>query len=165
MKILHTSDWHLGRMIYGRSLLEDQAYFIDQVFFPALERHRPDCVILAGDIFDRQIAPVEAIRLFDSVLSRIHQMGIPLAAISGNHDGADRIAIGAEMLRQSGIYLATHLEDFDSSPAAGKERGTGGFASVALLSTRRQSGSFWDGMICKVSRPPMRRCWIPFDPL
>ena len=64
MKILHTSDWHLGRMIYGRSLLEDQAYFIDQVFFPALERHRPDCVILAGDIFDRQIAPVEAIRLF-----------------------------------------------------------------------------------------------------
>ena len=111
MKILHTSDWHLGRMIYGRSLLEDQAYFIDQVFFSALERHRPDCVILAGDIFDRQIAPVEAIRLFDSVLSRIHQMGIPLAAISGNHDGADRIAIGAEMLRQSGIYLATHLED------------------------------------------------------
>ena len=133
MKILHTSDWHLGRMIYGRSLLEDQAYFIDQVFFPALERHRPDCVILAGDIFDRQIAPVEAIRLFDSVLSRIHQMGIPLAAISGNRDrSGSHCNWGGNAAAKRDLFGGS-VGRFDSSPAAGKERGTGQSASVALL--------------------------------
>lgn len=130
MKILHTSDWHLGRMIYGRSLLDDQTYFIDRIFFPALEEHRPDCVILAGDIFDRQIAPVEALRLFDSVLNRLHQMGIPLAAISGNHDGADRLATGTAMLRQSGIYLATRLEDLAQPLVLEKE---GERAQIFLL--------------------------------
>ena len=68
MKILHTSDWHLGKMIYGRSLLQDQAHFIKEIFLPTVQKEQPDCVILAGDIFDRQIAPVEAIRM----LSLIH---------------------------------------------------------------------------------------------
>ena len=57
MKFIHTSDWHLGKMIYGRSLLEDQEYFIKQVFLPAVDREQPDFVILAGDIYDRQIDP------------------------------------------------------------------------------------------------------------
>ena len=65
MKILHTSDWHLGKMLYGRSLLEDQSYFINRVFLPLMEQEHPDLILLAGDVFDRQIAPVEAIRLFD----------------------------------------------------------------------------------------------------
>lgn len=107
MKILHTSDWHLGRMIYGRSLMEDQAYFVEQVYFPALEQYHPDCVILAGDIFDRQIASVEAIRMFGRVLTRMHGMGIPLIAVAGNHDGADRLAVGTDLLRHSGIHLLT----------------------------------------------------------
>lgn len=111
MKILHTSDWHLGKMIYGRSLLQDQEHFIKEVFLPTVQKENPDCVILAGDIFDRQIAPVEAIRLFDEVLTEMSRNHIPFAVISGNHDGADRIAVGASMLRSSGIYIATKLED------------------------------------------------------
>lgn len=110
MKILHTSDWHLGRMIYGRSLLEDQAYFLEHSYFPALEEHRPDAVLLAGDIFDRQIASVEAIRLFGRVLTRMYEMGIPLIAVAGNHDGADRLAVGTDLLRQSGVHLLTTLD-------------------------------------------------------
>ena len=51
MKILHTSDWHLGKMIYGRSLLQDQAHFLKEVFLPTVQKEQPDCVILAGDIF------------------------------------------------------------------------------------------------------------------
>lgn len=112
MKLLHTSDWHLGRMIYGRSLIEDQRYFLEQIYFPALEQHQPDCVILAGDIFDRQIASLEAIRMFGGVLTRMHEMGIPLVAVAGNHDGADRLAVGTDLLRQSGIHLATSLHEF-----------------------------------------------------
>ena len=111
MKILHTSDWHLGRMIYGRSLLPDQEYFIEHVFYPILEEEKPDMVLLAGDVYDRQIAPVAAIRLFDRVLSELHRRNIQVAVISGNHDGPDRMALGASMLRESGIYFATSLEN------------------------------------------------------
>ena len=51
MKLFHTSDWHLGRMLYGRSLLQDQQWFLEQVFLPAVERERPACVLIAGDIY------------------------------------------------------------------------------------------------------------------
>ena len=74
MKILHTSDWHLGKMIYGRSLLQDQAHFLKEIFLPTVQKEQPDCVILAGDIFDRQIAPVEAIRMFDKVLTEMSRL-------------------------------------------------------------------------------------------
>ncbi len=111
MKILHTSDWHLGKMLYGRSLLEDQAYFVERQFFPILEKERPDCVVLAGDVFDRQIAPVEAIRLFDRVIEHVSQtFGIPLLAAAGNHDGPDRMAVGARLLRRANVYIAGRPE-------------------------------------------------------
>ena len=111
MKLLHTADWHLGRMLYGKSLLEDQEYFIRESFLPAVREHRPDLVILAGDIYDRPIAPAAAIRLFDEVIGELSALGIPLAAISGNHDGADRLAIGASLLRKSGIFIASRPAD------------------------------------------------------
>lgn len=111
MILFHTSDWHLGRMLRGRSLIEDQRYFLEEIFLPAVEREHPACVLLAGDIYDRQVPPPEAIRLFDRTLDRLTQLGCKVLAISGNHDGADRIAIMKKALRQSGIYLATQPED------------------------------------------------------
>ncbi len=111
MKVIHTSDWHLGKMIYGRSLLPDQEHFIFQTFLPAVCSEHPELVLIAGDIFDRQIAPVEAIRLFDRFLSEMSALRIPLAMISGNHDGAERIAIGTGLLRQSGIYIGNTIDD------------------------------------------------------
>lgn len=111
MKLFHTSDWHLGRMLGGRSMLEDQRWFLEQAFLPAVRRERPACVLLCGDIYDRQIAPPEAIRLFDSTLTALTELGCKVCAISGNHDGADRIAILKGVLRGSGIYFSTGLED------------------------------------------------------
>lgn len=111
MKLLHTADWHLGRMIYGRSLLEDQEYFISENFLPAVREHRPDLVVIAGDLYDRQIAPAGAIRLFDRVIAELNALGIPLAVIAGNHDGADRIAVGASLLRRNGVFIASRPED------------------------------------------------------
>ncbi len=111
MKLFHTSDWHLGRMLYGRSLLEDQRWFLNQVFLPAVERERPACVLIAGDIYDRQIPPTEAIRLFDATLSRLMELGTKVCVISGNHDGADRITLMKSALRKSGVYFATELSD------------------------------------------------------
>ncbi len=123
MKVFHTSDWHLGKMIYGHSLLPDQEYFIEEVFLPAIRTEHPDLVVIAGDLFDRQIAPVEAIRLFDRFLSEVSALHVPLVLISGNHDGAERIAIGTGLLRQSGIYIGSSIADV-FQPAvitAGKE--------------------------------------------
>lgn len=111
MKLFHTSDWHLGRMLYGRSLLEDQRWFLEQVFLPQVERERPACVILAGDVYDRQIASTEAIRLFDQVLSSLVNLGVKVCVIAGNHDGADRMALLKTALRRSGVYFATELSD------------------------------------------------------
>lgn len=116
MKLLHTADWHLGRILYGRSLIEDQRYFIDRFLFPLIDAERPDGVLLSGDIFDRQIAPVEAIRLFDDFVTRLClDRKIPLVAIAGNHDGADRLGLGAKLYRSAGFYLSARLEA-DISP-------------------------------------------------
>lgn len=111
MKLVHTADWHLGKYLYGRSLLPDQEYFVREQFLPFLREERPDLVILAGDVFDRAIAPSGALRLFDSFLSGVSALGIPLAVIAGNHDGPDRMAIGGALLRKSGVYLAARPEE------------------------------------------------------
>ena len=122
MKLFHTSDWHLGRMLFGRSLLEDQRWFLEQVFLPAVERERPACVILAGDVYDRQIAPPEAIRLLDNTLSRLVDLQVKVCVIAGNHDGAGRMALLKSALRKSGVYFATQLED-SFSPVVLEEDG------------------------------------------
>lgn len=111
MQLFHTSDWHLGRMLYGRSLLEDQRHFLEEQFLPAVEEERPACVLLAGDLYDRQVAPPEAIALLDRTLSRLVELEVPVCAIAGNHDGPSRIAILKSALRRAGVYLATQLED------------------------------------------------------
>lgn len=116
MKIIHTSDWHLGRVIYGKSLLEDQKFFIESFFYPLLEAEKPDAIILSGDIFDRQIAPAEALRMFDSFVGHIcADLKLPLIAISGNHDGADRLGLGGRLLSSAGFHITTKL-DTDAPP-------------------------------------------------
>ncbi|MBQ9993887.1 MAG: exonuclease subunit SbcD [Clostridia bacterium] len=107
MKLLHTSDWHLGKMLFGRSMLDDQRYFIDNIFIPTITEQSPDAIILSGDIFDRAIAPVAALELFDDLLTRIAETGIPFIAITGNHDGAQRLSLGSRLMRQAGIYIFT----------------------------------------------------------
>ncbi len=111
MKLFHTSDWHLGRMLYGKSLIGDQEYFLERVFLPAVKREKPACVILSGDVYDRQIAPPEAIRLFDRTLSSLTELSCRVAVISGNHDSRERMAILKGALKKSGVYFSTELSD------------------------------------------------------
>ena len=111
MKFIHTSDWHLGRMLYGRSLLPDQEHFIRDFFLPLVKREHPAAVLLAGDVYDRSVAPAAAIKLFDETVSQLAEWEIPLIVISGNHDGADRMAIGASVLRKHGILIAARPQD------------------------------------------------------
>lgn len=112
MKILHTSDWHLGKTVMQHSMLDDQEYFIDKILLPTIDTENPDALIIAGDIFDRPVAPVEAVRLFSRAVNEICAVRkIPALVIAGNHDGADRLAVYSELLRSQGLYLSARPLD------------------------------------------------------
>ena len=105
MKILHTSDWHLGKSIYDFSLLEDQSRFISWLL-ELLPREQVDAVIIAGDIYDRPVPPGAAVALYDRFLSEAAgRLGIPVLAIAGNHDSPGRLQFGSSLYRKSGYYI------------------------------------------------------------
>ena len=106
MRFLHTADWHLGRIFYGQYLTEDQAHVLEHQFFNILKDENIDGILLAGDIFDRAVPPIEAIELWDSIITRLAmEYKVPLFVVSGNHDGAERLEVGRSMLGQSGIHI------------------------------------------------------------
>ena len=109
MRILHTADWHLGRLFYNEHLTMDQAHVLDHQFFPLLKEEQIDLVVLSGDVFDRSVPPIEAIELWDSVLHRLaFSENIPMVAISGNHDSGPRLAMGHSAWETHGIHLLGH---------------------------------------------------------
>mgnify|MGYP000601661372 FL=1 len=125
MRFLHTADWHLGRIFYGQYLTEDQAHVLENQFFSILKDEKIDGILLAGDIFDRAVSPIEAIELWDSIITRLAMdYKVPLFVVSGNHDGAERLEVGRSMLSRSGIHIwgSPHhaLQPFEFEGADGK---------------------------------------------
>ena len=91
MKIIHTADWHLGKIIYSNYMTEDQKYILNN-FINYLSQNKPDVLIIAGDLYDRAVPPSEAVNLLNKTLSKIVlEMKIPTLIISGNHDSAERL--------------------------------------------------------------------------
>ena len=111
MQLLHIADLHFGRLLYGRSLMDDQRHFVRQSLLPALDEYKPDALLIAGDLYDRQIASVDAIHLFDELIDALCERNIPAVIISGNHDSPDRIAVGKSLLARHGIHIITELKD------------------------------------------------------
>ena len=106
MRFLHTADWHLGRIFYGQYLTEDQAHVLENQFFSILKDEKIDGILLAGDVFDRAVPPIEAIELWNSIITRLAMdYKVPLFVVSGNHDGAERLEVGRSMLSRSGIHI------------------------------------------------------------
>ena len=125
MRFLHTADWHLGRIFYGQYLTDDQAHVLENQFFTILKDEKIDGILLAGDIFDRAVPPIEAVELWDSIITRLAMdYKVPLFVVSGNHDGAERLEVGRSMLSQSGIHIwgSPHhaLQPFEFEGADGK---------------------------------------------
>ena len=125
MRFLHTADWHLGRIFYGQYLTDDQAYVLEHQFFTILKEEKIDGILLAGDVFDRAVPPIEAIELWDSIITRLAMdYKVPLFVVSGNHDGAERLEVGRSMLGQSGIHIwgSPHhaLQPFEFEGADGR---------------------------------------------
>ncbi|MBA4865186.1 exonuclease SbcCD subunit D [Streptomyces sp. PSKA54] len=106
MRILHTSDWHLGRAFHRVSMLGAQAEFIGHLVATVRERD-VDAVVVSGDVYDRAVPPLAAVELFDDALHRLAELGVPTVMISGNHDSARRLGVGAGLIGRAGIHLRT----------------------------------------------------------
>ncbi|MBW5420453.1 exonuclease subunit SbcD [Streptomyces sp. BG9H] len=106
MRLLHTSDWHLGRSFHRVNMLDAQAAFIGHLVTTARERE-VDAVLVAGDVYDRAVPPLAAVELFDDALHRLADLGVPTVMISGNHDSARRLGVGAGLIDRAGIHLRT----------------------------------------------------------
>ena len=105
MKIIHTSDLHLGKRINEFSMLDDQRYILEQIV-QICEREQADVLLLAGDIYDRPIPSAEAVMVFDAFLSELSARNVSVCAVSGNHDSAERIAFGSNLMKASGVYFS-----------------------------------------------------------
>ncbi|MGR9049990.1 exonuclease SbcCD subunit D [Halobacillus faecis] len=110
MKILHTADWHLGKIVNYVHMTEDQRYILKQ-FVEVVDREKPDVIIIAGDLYDRSIPPKQAVELLNETLTTlINDFQVPVLAISGNHDSPDRLNFGSQMFRRQGLFLDTKLQ-------------------------------------------------------
>ncbi|SFD40063.1 Exodeoxyribonuclease I subunit D [Lentibacillus persicus] len=110
MKLFHTADWHLGKLVQGVYMTEDQRYVLEQ-FAQAVEEEKPDAVIIAGDLYDRAVPPTEAVHLLDETLSKIVlELNIPVLAVAGNHDSPARLDFGSNIMKQNGFYMAGHFD-------------------------------------------------------
>ncbi|WP_019230377.1 exonuclease SbcCD subunit D [Sedimentibacter sp. B4] len=105
MKIIHTSDWHLGISLHNVSLIDEQRYFIDYLINVAKDQ-KVDAVIIAGDVFDHSVSSAEAITLYNYAVTRLcNEIGVPVVIAAGNHDGAARLASCNELLKKAGLYI------------------------------------------------------------
>jgi exonuclease SbcD len=104
MRLLHTSDWHLGRQFHGASLLQEQAAAMDRIVALAAEA-QVDAVLIAGDLYDRAIPPAEAVQLFNDTLARLSRGGAAVVAIAGNHDSHVRVSIYDPLLSAFGVTI------------------------------------------------------------
>ena len=109
VKFLHTADWHIGRKLQGKDLLEDQQYVMNNLISKIVET-KPDFLIIAGDLYDRSVPSKEATTLLQELLVKINiECNIPIFAISGNHDSRERLAIGEAWFSKHKFYLHTRL--------------------------------------------------------
>jgi len=106
MRLLHTSDWHLGRSFHREDLLSAQARFID-FLVDTVRSEGVDAVLVSGDVYDRALPPVDAVAVFDDALRRLAATGTRVVLISGNHDSARRLGFGSDLIDAAGIHLRT----------------------------------------------------------
>lgn len=111
MRLLHTSDWHLGRQFHGASLLDEQAAAVERIVELTREQ-QADVVVIAGDLYDRAIPSGPAVELLDDALVRLRDTGAIVVAISGNHDSSSRAGFGDRLLSRAGVTVRADVRRF-----------------------------------------------------
>lgn len=104
MRLLHTSDWHLGRTFHGASLLPQQVTALEAMI-DLVRSEAIDVVLVAGDLFDRQLPPVDAVEALSEAFAELRAAGARVVAISGNHDSGRRLAYGSRLLAEAGVTV------------------------------------------------------------
>jgi len=132
VRFLHTSDWHLGRSFHRVGLLDAQAAFVDHLVATVREQ-RVDAVLVAGDVYDRAVPPLPAVELFDRALHRLAELGVPTVMISGNHDSARRLGVGAGLIGRAGIHLRTDPAQCSTPVVLSDEHGDVAFYGLPYL--------------------------------
>lgn len=102
---MHLADLHLGKRVNGFSMMEDQEYLLNRIL-EIMEKEQPDGLLIAGDVYDKTIPPAEAVRLMDDFLTAVAAKHVPVFLISGNHDSAERVAFGHQLMQGSGIWIS-----------------------------------------------------------
>lgn len=105
MKFIHISDLHIGKKLNEFSLAEDQRHILGEILKIA-DTERPDCVFIAGDIYDKSMPSGEAVEMFDAFLYELTLLNTNIFIISGNHDSPERIAFGARLMQSSRVFIA-----------------------------------------------------------
>jgi exonuclease SbcD len=106
MRLLHTSDWHLGRTLHRADLRDAQAAFLAHLV-ETVRSERVDAVLVAGDVYDRAVPPLDAVALFEDALSALRAAGARVVVTSGNHDSARRLGFGSRLVDGAGVHLRT----------------------------------------------------------
>ena len=104
MRFLHTADLHIGKRVNEFSMLEDQEYILRQILKTA-DKEQVEAVLIAGDVYDKQVPSAEAVRLFGWFLTQLNSRKLPVFVIGGNHDSVERLSFGAQIMEESGVYL------------------------------------------------------------
>ncbi|MDQ1595824.1 MAG: repair protein SbcD/Mre11 [Arthrobacter pascens] len=113
MRLLHTSDWHLGRSFHGVGMLDAQRGFVDQLV-ARVEELSVDIVLIAGDVYDRALPGVDVVGLLDDALVRLTGAGARVVLTSGNHDSAIRLGFASRLMERGGVHLRTRLAELDT---------------------------------------------------
>lgn len=132
MRILHTSDWHLGRSFHREGLLGHQGVFMDHLL-DVVESEQVDVVVVAGDIYDRALPHVDAVRLADETFARLAASRASVVVTSGNHDSAQRLGFGSRLIDAAGVYIRTDARTVGTPVLIGDEHGQVAFHGLPYL--------------------------------
>ncbi len=122
MRILHTSDWHLGRSFHREGLLGAQATWVDHLL-EVVEQEMVDLVVVAGDVYDRALPPVDAVHLADEAFARLAASRARVVVTSGNHDSAQRLGFGSRLMDAAGVHVRTDAGSVGTPVLMGDEHG------------------------------------------
>ena len=110
MRIFHMGDWHIGKLVNGFYMTEDQEYILEELC-RVIEEKKPDVLLIAGDLYDRSVPPVHAVELLNKYLRKIvKELNTKVIAIAGNHDSNERIEFASSLLCDSGLYIYGNLK-------------------------------------------------------
>lgn len=132
MRILHTSDWHLGRSFHREDLLGHQAAFVDHLL-EVVEKELVDVVVVSGDVYDRALPHVDAVALADETFARLAASRADVVVSSGNHDSAQRLGFGSRLMDAAGVYVRTDAGSVGTPVVLGDRHGDVAIHAIPYL--------------------------------